>query len=332
MAAKLSSVLNMARDFASIRRTVAALSRQTARDDIELIIIARRSAVHTIDRAMLQVFAAHQVIEVDTLSSGAYGWAEGFRRAQAPVVVISEDHGYPSPNWAQTLIDAHAADDCFAVCPAIENGNPKTRTSWANFLLSFVEWFEPDQPKLVQSGAGHNTSYKREALLRDYGGALDRWLNPERVLHYDLIARGKKILLDSRASVAHVNLSRPAAFFGVSYAGGRVFGASRAAGWGGPRKLLHALLFWLVPFVRLKRLLAFLDTPQKRRKARFIGTLPMILAGLFCHAFGEAVGYLFGAGNIGEKYVNFELNRLDYVVPEERGWMLGACEGPAYAA
>ena len=314
---KLSGILNMIGDFDSIRPTLRALNAQTARQDFELIIVALSTKAATIDPEQLKDLGAYQIVQVESLPSGVHGWSKGILVAQAPIVVMCEDHSFPASNWAQTLIDAHNEGDYFAVCPAITNGNPRTRTSWANFILSFVEWFSPDESKPVISGAGHNTSYKRELLLADYGGNLENWLNPERMMHLDLAARGKKILLDARTSTAHVNISQPAGYFGMSYCGGRVFGGSRAANWPMSRKLFYAVLFPLVPFIRLRRLLPYFNTPQKRRDARLLSTLPLIMIGLFCHAFGEAVGYLAGNESITRAYTNYELNRSNYVTSAE---------------
>jgi hypothetical protein len=122
--------------------------------------------------------------------------------------------------------------------------------------------------------------------------------------------------------VAHVNISLTGSYLAMSYAGGRVFGASRASQWSVGRRVLYALLFPLVPLLRLKRLLQQLDTPQKRRKSKFWKTVPLIMVGLVCHAFGEAVGYLLGSGNIIAKYTNYELNRREYVTPAERAVLL----------
>jgi hypothetical protein len=109
---------------------------------------------------------------------------------------------------------------------------------------------------------------------------------------------------------------------GMSYAGGRVFGAARSQGWNPVRRLIYAVLFPLVPAIRLKRMLAALNTPDKRRNSRFFSTLPLIVVGLFCHAFGEAVGYLLGAGTIEQTYSLYELRRRDYVTANERDWLL----------
>lgn len=319
---KLTAVLNMFDEFSSIRRTISALSRQTIREQMEVIVVAPKSAAEKVDRSALEVFGAHQVIAVNELTTGARGWAAGIEQARAALVVLSEDHSYPPPMWAKALIDAHAEADYFAVGPAMRNANPDTRSSWANFLLSFIEWYDPAAPTLVETAPGHNTCYRKEMLLADYGSNLEKWLNPERVMHADAHSRGRKLLLDSRTYTAHVNISDPCSYLLMSYAGGRVFGAARAINWGLGRRLFYALLFGLVPVIRLKRIIASLNTPDKRRKARFFPTLPLIIPGLFCHAFGEAVGYLAGEGNIAPIYGKYELMRRDYVIPSEREWML----------
>lgn len=322
MEIKLTAVLNMLDDFRSIRRTIYALSQQTIREQMEVIIVAPRSAAGNVDRAALEGFGAYQVVEVDEMQTGAAGWAAGIRVAQAPLVVMCEDHSFPPPNWAAALIHAHGEGDYFAVSPAVRNGNPDTRTSWANFLLSFLEWYDPEAPKLIDVTAGHNTCYRKDMLLADYGNGLEKWLNPERVMHVDAFTRGRKLLLDSRTYVRHVNISQTSSYMGMSYAGGRVFGAARSLNWGMARRVFYAVLFPVVPVIRLKRLMAALNTSDKRRNARFFPTLPLIVPGLFCHALGEAVGYVFGEGGIAPKYGMYELRRKDYVTAREREWML----------
>jgi hypothetical protein len=74
--------------------------------------------------------------------------------------------------------------------------------------------------------------------------------------------------------------------------------------------------------VRLRRLLRQLDNPHKRRRAHLARALPLVIAGLMCHAFGEAVGYVLGAGRVALRYATYELRRREFVTPAERAWML----------
>jgi len=312
----LTAILNLFDSFDTIRKTIHMLALQTVRDQLEVIIVTHPHQVHDVDESQLQAFAAYQVIGLERFTTGAQGWAAGVFKARAPIVVFCEDHSFPEANWAETLIDAHRGDYA-AVAPAIENGNPDTVISWANFALTFLEWFAPDTSREVEYAPGHNTSYKRDVLAR-YGDELAARLNPERVLHYDLRARGEKIFLDARTSTRHYNISLLAGYIAHSWHGGRLFGASRSQAWSTAHKLMYTIASPLIPFIRILRILRLLDTPVKRRTAKFWRALPCIVAGLYCHAAGEVVGYWRGAGDAMSRYMAFELQRRDFVRPSER--------------
>jgi hypothetical protein len=206
------------------------------------------------------------------------------------------------------------------VAPAIENGNPGSLVSWANYLLCFMDWYRPEASHEIASGPGHNTSYKREALL-DYDPDLPRWLNPERVLHFDLAAKGRAIYINRRAVTHHVNISLAKSYLAHSFHGGRLFAASRCSGWSHLRAWAQAFAFPLVPGIRIWRIRRQLNTPAKRSACHFWAALPWIATGLFLHALGEACGYVAGAGDAMESYMNPETNRIAHVKASDR-WLL----------
>ena len=311
----LSAILTMPRDFESIRKTIRHICAQTVRDQMELVIVTTREKAALIETAELRSLAAWQVVTLAEMRTGAVGWAAGIRRARAPIVVMCEDHSYPEPSWAEALIDAHKKEYA-AVGPIMRNANPHSLISWANFLLCFSEWFSADRSGLISSGPGHNTCYKRELLL-DYDD-LERWLTTERLLHLDLGAKGHRILLESRATTHHVNMSLAGSYLRHAFLGGRVFGASRSAHWSTFTALAHAAAFPLVPAIRLSRLMRDIDTAAKRREARFWPALPWILAGLLVHALGEAVGYVGGKGDAEHGYMSFEMYRRDHITVADR--------------
>jgi hypothetical protein len=74
------------------------------------------------------------------------------------------------PQWAERVVEAHR-QGCAAVVPKMTNGNPATVASWANFLTCFCEPFAVRTDGPIESGPGHNTSYKR-AVLHSYGDDL----------------------------------------------------------------------------------------------------------------------------------------------------------------
>jgi hypothetical protein len=308
---RLTAVLLMIRDYPSIARTVRHLLAQTAIDRLEVIIVTTPGKEPQVDRAVLARAAACQVVTIPHFDTAAHGWAAGVRRAQAPIAVLCEDHSFPEPQWAESLIAEHTGQWA-AVAPMMYNGNPGTSVSWANFLLCFLEWFLPVHAGAVPSGPGHNTCYRRSAL-GPWEDSLETWFNPERVLHLEMQARGLKILQSQRAATHHVNISRPGSYLAHSFHGGRLFGGSRSAPWSKPKALLYACAFPLVPLVRLRRIFAHLNTPERRRRARLPSALPWIVAGLVSHAVGEAIGYVVGPGDANRKYMSFETERRQHL-------------------
>ena len=312
---RLSAILNMPANFDRIRKTIHHLRAQTCRDVLELVIVTTPEKTALVEKDLLEPLAAWQVVEIAEMPSTGAGYAAGILRARAPLVVMCEDHSFPEPDWAEALIHAQQ-EDCAAVAPMMHNGNPASTVSWANFLLTFIEWFSPDPGRPLQSGPGHNTSYKRD-VLREYPN-LDQALISERVLHIDMISKGYRIRMDARAVTHHVNISLPRSYLTHSFFGGRIFGAWRAERWPKARTLVYACAFPLVPIVRLRRIWKLLNTPAKRKASRFWASLPWIVAGLTAHAFGEAVGYVAGEGRAMERYMDFEANRIDHLRSPDR--------------
>ena len=139
---QLSAILVMLEKFEGIRKTIRHLCAQTAIEALEIVIVVAHSNPEFVDARELEPAAAWQIVPVPELPTVASGWAAGIRQARAPLVVLCEDHSFPEPAWAQALIEAHR-DNWSAVAPVMQNGNPETKISWANFLLSFSTGFQP---------------------------------------------------------------------------------------------------------------------------------------------------------------------------------------------
>lgn len=318
VSADLSAILNMVGDFDTIRKTVRRLCAQTIRSQLEIVIVTTPGKAPLVEDALLERLGAWQVVTIPEMPTAASGWVAGILEARAPVIVLCEDHSFPDPGWGEAILDSHR-QDCVAVAPAVRNGNPRSLISWANFLLCFLEWFSPDRSGPATAGPGHNTSYKRSVLL-EYEH-LEKWLSPERVLHFDFGAKGQTILLNTRAVTHHVNISLPGSYLAQSFLGGRLFGASRAVNWSRMKAAAYALAFPLAPAVRLSRMLKVLNSRDILQESRFFAALPWILAGLFCHALGEAVGYASGPGDSAQRYMSYETRRSEHVNEHDR-WIL----------
>lgn len=312
------SVVILTRDrYEACRRTIGCLSEQTARERIELVLVAPSRSALAPDEDELADFGGYQVCEVGELRSTGAGLAAGTRVAGAPLVVYGEEHSYPEPGWAQALIDGHRGPYAAVGC-AVGNANPGTLTSWAHLFGQFGPVADPVDSGIATFLAPHHTSYKRDVLLA-YGDALEDLLENESALHIDLRAKGHRLYLAGGAVADHVNISRPLAYWRVEFLGMRGFAAARASvgGWSRLHRAAFAAAAPAIPFVRARRIVR-----EIRRAGRARQLLPRVLLVLFpalwCGAAGEAAGYLAGAGRSAALRVPVELDRYSFVSAGDR--------------
>lgn len=300
------SVILATDHYESIRRTVRHVLAQTALDRIEAVLVAPSREALAADDGELSRFRHLEVVETGGAPTLPEARARGIRAASAPVVVLTETHAFPHPEWAEALIEAHRGPWA-AVGPVLANANPETMLSWAALLIAYGQWAEGASGGVVDDVPGHNSSYKRDLLL-EYGDRLAEMIEAEARLHAELRERGHQLYLEPRAKIDHVNVSRPASFCAVRYHSGRLFGAARAAGWQAPRKLAYALAAPLIVAVRMRRFLNDLRRPGAPA-GLLPRVLPALLLGVVISSYGEAVGSLAGPGSSTHGREDMELHR-----------------------
>jgi hypothetical protein len=313
---EMSVVVYAPAGLAPLARTLDHLQAQEVRDRLEIVIVTPDAAAFQFDPAQASCFAAVQIVEPDPSHGDEGARAAGVWRARGPVVAFAEEHSYAEPGWAQALIARHR-EPWAAVGPAIVLANPETAISCANCFLDFGRFVAPARSEAVHHLASHNSSYKREYLL-SYGPRLSQMLTSEEVLFADLRSRGLQLFLEGAARVRHVNISLPAAFLKAEFLGGRLFGALRAQRerWPGWRRALHLLAGPPIAVARLRHVLRDIFRSNHQREA-LPRALPALLAGLWLHGAGEAVGCLLGPGQAAQARATFEnerwlhLNRRD---------------------
>jgi hypothetical protein len=300
----MSVIVTTPDSYETIRKLIGCLREQSGREALELVIVAPSAGAVRAGIDDLGDFCCWRVVELDPFRTVAQAKAAGIRHATAPVVVLTEDHSLPDPAWAQALIDAHR-QNWAAVGPAMNNGNPETLISWADFIIGYGPWFDPPAAGERDDLPGHNTSYKRDLLL-NYGSRLESLLGAETTLHEELRAQQHRLYLEPAAKTFHANftqLSRWAPYLCYS---GRLFAAERARGWPFLRRAAYSGAAFLIPFVRLRRLL-----PGIRRSCS--DRLPWLIAPLFfaltVDAIGQWLGYTFGEGLAAEKVAWLEFHR-----------------------
>lgn len=321
----LSAILVMPRGFGELAGAIAHLRAQTRREAIEVVLVYVAGRRHEIETSAFEGFLRFVPVVVPALPTIAAGFVAAVDAASADVVALVEDHVLLDPDWAASVLAAHARP-CAAVAPCMRNGNPGTAMSWANFLVSFGEAFGVRPPGPVESGPGHNTSYKR-ALLATYRDDLERFYQSERNFHYRLRRDGHVILHEPRARLAHLNISRWLQALRHAFLGGVLFGVYRAGHMPARERAARTALAPLVPPMRVLRLLRALRADRAALRSVPWPAWILVPALLAAHAAGEAAGYWRLVADIEARYEFFELHRIECLVPQERVLMTAGGAG-----
>ncbi len=120
------SVVVVGRDgFATLRPILECLAEQTIARRIEVI------AVVPVDDPSADppppsasAFRQFKTIAAGAISNRGTAAAQGTRHASGTIVAFTENHCFPSPDWAEKLIASYT-DDLAGVGPAIVNANPE---------------------------------------------------------------------------------------------------------------------------------------------------------------------------------------------------------------
>lgn len=294
--------------FDALRTTVAHLCRQTIAERIELLICAPGAEDFVVDAAAVASLHSVRVLEAGDLRHTGPARARAIREARADVVAFTEDHCFPDPRWAEALLRAHAEPHA-AVAPAIRNANPETLVSWADLLVAYGRWLAPGRRAVLDLLPGHNISYKRHLLLA-YGPDLDRLMEAETVLLWDLRSRGHTLLLEPAATAAHINFSRLGVWLDVQWHLGRVFAAARATGWSVCKRLAYAVASPAILPIRLTHVLR--DSHRNGVPAsRIAAALPVVTLGLIVDFVSQATGAVLGGGGSVARLTAYEFHRAD---------------------
>lgn len=300
--------------FSALARLFAHLRDQTIQDRLEVVIAAPSRRELCLDESELTGFHGVKLVETGSAVSNPIARAAAIRAATAPIVALTEEHSFPEPEWAATLLAAHG-EGCAAVGPAIINANPRTAVSWANLLVEYGHWVDRPKDDRIDHLPGHNGSYRRDILLA-YGDDLAAMLEAESVLHWDLRKRGHRLCLEPGARTRHLTVSRWSITLPLRFSVGRSFAGSRARAWHAGRRLLYAAAGPLIPCIRFRRAHDDLRRVRARRPVpRGVGAV--LLAILIVDGLGEMIGYAFGSGRANETLTALEFDRLRHIRADE---------------
>ena len=296
-------------DFETVRRIVSALRRQTVASQLEVVFVGPTSPPSGFAAEDVEGFAAWQSVAAEDLSSTAHMRALGTLAANAPIVAFCEDHCFPAPEWAATLISRHR-EDWAGVGAVVENANPRTALSWSNLLIEYGDWLAPHPSGPIHHIGGHNSSYKRRILV-EIGPLLPAKLEAESTLQWELAESGHRFFLDEDARIFHMNMELFWESLKSHFNGSRLFAGNRRRDWTSLKRAIYFCGSPLIPLVRLVKSTANLQRTQ--RLAKLPGLLPTLLPLLMSAGLGEMVGYGFGPGRSGAYVTSIEFHRDRYL-------------------
>lgn len=312
---KLSVIMIFPDGFESRRRALTHLTAQTAREQIELVMVVLPHVRFQPDMELVNRLGSYQMIELADFRFQGQAFAAGVRAAHARWVTYVEEHSFPEPTWAEALIRAQS-DSYAAIGSAMGNANPQTLTSWVNLFEEFGPVVAPAASGIATYLGGHHTSYRRDVLLT-YGDALANRLDNETALHIDLRAQGHTLYLAGDAVSNHLNVSQVWGYVRQDYLGQRSFAATRASAgkWSLAKRMLYVLASPLIPFVRTRRVIK--EMQRAGRAAQLLPQgLPLLMLATTCGTAGETIGYLFGDSSANaELKAQAELNRARFLAP-----------------
>lgn len=314
----LSAILPAPADMATLERVIAALGAQRLASQMELVIVAARPD-QPLPAQWCAPFGAVQVVDRRDWTTMTDARVAGVWQARAPIVVLCEDHSFPTTGWAEAMLAAHEGPWA-AVGPAIANANPVTRISWANLAIEYGPWLHPVRAGRCPHVPGHNSSYKR-SVLTEYGDRLAEMLEAESIMHWDLQQRGMAVAMEPAARTRHENFSRFGPSMRLRYGVGRIFAASRALQWPWWRRAAFAAGTAVLPCLRTWRALRDLRRTHDTRPRRGLGLV--IFALLIFDAVGEAVGYAIGVGDQARRLSEIEYDRQRYLSARDTAAHLG---------
>jgi hypothetical protein len=312
----ISAILVTPDTLSTLARTLDCLRAQTVSHEIEIVLVGSEAAVREAEaNGLARAFGGFRSVTLSQAGLTSEARAQGIRAATAPLVVLTEDHSWPQPVWAEALIRAHHSD-CAVAGPAVRNANPRSALSWANFLIEYSEWMAPAAGRDCDHLPGHNSAYKRDVLLA-FGPDLGTRLEAESQLHWHLRANGSRLRLAADAITEHLNFSRLLPSCRLRFAGGRLFAGMRRLPWPMWRRLAYGGGSVLLPCLRFARILHRLREPGRLAIVPW-PSLPLAFGLLVIDAAGECAGYLAGAGRAAASISSIDFHREAVVNRRDR--------------
>lgn len=288
MKALLSVIIVSLNDLALLERCLQALHAQPGYEQVEFLVVIRRSAEQVADlRGLWPGVRWCQAPDGETIPRMR---SLGLQACQGEYVALLEDDCVVSDTWLQAVLDDRPTTYS-GLGGAINPDSYRSGLDWGIYFCEYARFMSPFQGEVAYL-PGNNVSYKKEAL-----GSLDNQDGFYEVfLHDGWLKGGKKLYAHPGMGVNNVN--HWSARFGtiIPFHYGRAFGGLRFQTKAITLRLAYAFLALLMPLVRSWRVIRVV-LQRRGYLTEMIKALPWILVFNTCWSTGELVGYLSGPGN-----------------------------------
>lgn len=275
---------------AVLYRCLEALEPQIRPGESELLVVGRWPEA---ERAALQPrFPTATFLPAPAEENIPHMRLRGLEHSQGQLVALLEDDCVVGAGWCAAVLDAHEATEAPAVGGAIDPDNYPGPLHWAVYFCEYARFMGPFAGP-VAALPGNNVSYKRPALPA--ASTMPDGFH-EVFLHEQWRRAGRTLLADPRLAVRNINRWRWANVTRIPYHHGRAFAALRVERQPVWRRWFYAAFTPALPALQVGRIIREV-IKRRRHLSRLCLSLPWMVLFLSSWAWGEAAGYLRGAGD-----------------------------------
>lgn len=220
--------------------------------------------------------------------------ALGVENSHGEIVALIEDDCVASEQWAEHLLQAHAAGYNAVGGPVLPK-RFKNGLDWAIFFCDYARFMPPFEG-VVHSLPGNNFSYKRntlDAVNEDEEEVAEIY---EVFVNAELEKRGEKLFAAPSSPVMNVNSWDLSFATSVPFHHGRGYASMRFAKNAYLRRLAYSAAAMLLPGLQTLRICRQV-LHRKGYAIPLLAALPSIVLYWTCWSVGECMGYLLGPGD-----------------------------------
>jgi hypothetical protein len=214
--------------------------------------------------------------------------AKAVQLATGDLVILTEDHCVPRPNWVRALYEAQGPGRG-AVGGRVETDADVPPVDWAFYLVDFFRYMGPVKRGPTPTLTVCNVSYRRAYLdqIRPFWSTLFH----ETAINDALRERFGPLWMEPAAEVRmRRNVSYNDAVY-ERYAFGRLFGCTRLQFCSALKRLYYCVFAPALPLLLMWRM-GRKSSEVAHTRAKYISALGPLLAMVFAWSWGEWLGYL----------------------------------------